>query len=68
MLCRRVPHLTFVLTSFWHRFCQLGALRLGARRAMMFFFDSNYAYILAEATRTLSLLDDSVHEIDDALW
>ncbi|KAK3676317.1 hypothetical protein LTR78_003591 [Recurvomyces mirabilis] len=49
-------------------FCQLGALRLGARRAMLFFFDSSYAYVLAEATRTLSLQDDSVHEIEDNLW
>ncbi|TKA78586.1 hypothetical protein B0A55_03872 [Friedmanniomyces simplex] len=49
-------------------FCQLGALRLGCRRAMLFFFDSNYAYVLAEATRTLSLQDDQVHEIDDELW
>ena len=35
---------------------------------MMFFFDRNYAYILAEATRTLSLQDDAVHDIEDALW
>ncbi|KAI7493856.1 hypothetical protein KC357_g880 [Hortaea werneckii] len=49
-------------------FCQLGALRLGVRRAMLFFFDSQYAYVLAEATRTLSLQDDSVHEIEDKLW
>lgn len=49
-------------------FCQLGALRLGTRRAMLFFFDSNFAYVLAEATRSLSLQDDSVHEIEDQLW
>ncbi|KAK3624184.1 hypothetical protein LTR22_024090 [Elasticomyces elasticus] len=49
-------------------FCQLGALRLGCRRAMLFFFDRNYAYVLAEATRTLSLQDDSVHEEEDSLW
>jgi len=49
-------------------FCQLGALRLGTRRAMLFFFDSKYAYVLAEATRTLSLQDDSVHDIEDNLW
>lgn len=35
---------------------------------MLFFFDSSHAYILAEATRTLSLIDDNIHEIDDALW
>ncbi|WPG98689.1 Hypothetical protein R9X50_00148300 [Acrodontium crateriforme] len=49
-------------------FCQLGALRLGTRRAMLFFFDTNFAYVLAEATRSLSLQDDSVHEIEDKLW
>lgn len=35
---------------------------------MMFFFDQNYAYILAEATRTLSLQDDTVHDLEDHLW
>ncbi|KAK6442085.1 hypothetical protein LTR95_001671 [Oleoguttula sp. CCFEE 5521] len=49
-------------------FVQLTALRLQARRSMLFFFDSDHAYILAEATRTLSLLDDREHEIDDSLW
>lgn len=49
-------------------FCQLSALRLGTRRAMLFFFDSANAYVLAEATRTLSLQDDSVHDIEDSLW
>ena len=49
-------------------FCQLGALRLGTRRAMMFFFDKHYAYVLAEATRTLSLQNDAVHDIEDELW
>nr|OQO21447.1 hypothetical protein B0A51_11866 [Rachicladosporium sp. CCFEE 5018] len=49
-------------------FVQLTALRLQSRRSMLFFFDSDYAYILAEATRTLSLLDDREHEIDDSLW
>ncbi|KAK3710454.1 hypothetical protein LTR37_010297 [Vermiconidia calcicola] len=49
-------------------FCQLGALRLGARRAMLFFFDTSYGYVLAESTRTLSLQDDSVHAPGDDLW
>lgn len=35
---------------------------------MVFFFDSSYAYILAEATRTLSLQDDELYEAEDALW
>lgn len=35
---------------------------------MIFFFDHSYAYILAEATRTLSLQDDNAYEIEDQLW
>ncbi|TKX26093.1 response regulator receiver domain-containing protein 2 [Elsinoe australis] len=49
-------------------FCQLGALRLGTKRCMLFFFDRSNAYVLAEATRTLSLHDHDVHENGDALW
>ncbi|KAI5365441.1 Putative signal transduction response regulator, receiver domain, histidine kinase/HSP90-like ATPase [Septoria linicola] len=49
-------------------FCQLGALRMGTKRAMLFFFDSTNAYVLAESTRTLSLQDDSKHAADDDLW
>ncbi|KAF2218614.1 hypothetical protein BDZ85DRAFT_270018 [Elsinoe ampelina] len=49
-------------------FCQLGALRLGARRCMLFFFDRTNAYVMAEATRTLSLHDHDVHESGDGLW
>ncbi|KAI5206741.1 hypothetical protein E4T39_02259, partial [Aureobasidium subglaciale] len=50
-------------------FCQLAAIRLKMRRAMIFFFDSAYAYVLAEATRTLSLQDDVDFDDDqDALW
>lgn len=49
-------------------FCQLAALRLESKRAMLFFFDLNAAYVLAEATRSLSLQDDSVHDFEDDLW
>lgn len=35
---------------------------------MLFFFDTEYAYILAEATQTLSLQDDRAHDENDALW
>lgn len=49
-------------------FCQLAAIRLKMRRAMVFFFDTEYAYILAEATRTLSLQSDAADEIADELW
>lgn len=52
-----------ILTAF----CQLGALRLSARRALIFFFDVNHAYIMAEATQTLSLEDGS-HDPGDQLW
>lgn len=49
-------------------FCQLGALRLNVRRCLLFFFDVNNAYVLAEATRSLSLEDDSAHDDGDQLW
>ncbi|THW77154.1 hypothetical protein D6D19_02512 [Aureobasidium pullulans] len=50
-------------------FCQLAAIRLKMRRAMIFFFDTTHAYILAEATRTLSLHDDAVFDDEeDGLW
>lgn len=41
---------------------------MGVRRALLFFYDTSYAYILAEATRTLSLVDDSIQDIDDGIW
>ena len=53
-----------ILTAF----CQLGALRMKARRCLIFFFDVSHAYVMAEATRTLSLEDDSVHDVGDQLW
>jgi len=49
-------------------FVQLVAMRLESRRAMIFFFDAEYAYIIAESTRTLSLHDDAQHAPDDSLW
>lgn len=48
--------------------CQLGALRLNVRRCMLMFFNVDNACVLAEATRSLSLEDDSVHDQDDQLW
>lgn len=53
-----------ILTAF----CQLGALRMKARRAMIIMLDVNHAYIMAEATQTLSLENDSTHEPGDQLW
>jgi GAF domain-containing protein len=49
-------------------FCQLGALRLNARRALMFFFDSKYSYVLAEATRTTSIRTGTCEDAADDLW
>lgn len=49
-------------------FAQLAALQIGARRSLITFFDAEYAYIIAESTRTLSLQDDSHHGPDDSLW
>jgi signal transduction histidine kinase/CheY-like chemotaxis protein/GAF domain-containing protein len=53
-----------ILTAF----CQLGALRMRARRCLIFFFDVNHAYIMAEATQTLSLVDDAIYEPGDGMW
>jgi signal transduction histidine kinase/CheY-like chemotaxis protein len=53
-----------ILTAF----CQLGALRLQARRCLIFFFDVNHAYIMAESTKTLSLENDAVHAPGDEIW
>ena len=52
------------LTSF----AQLGALRLNAKRCMISLFDHSSQHIIAEATRTLSLQSDDIHEPDDELW
>jgi signal transduction histidine kinase/CheY-like chemotaxis protein len=49
-------------------FAQLAALRLNVRRCMVSLIDSKHQYILAEATRTLSLVDDSRHAENDELW
>ena len=39
-----------------------------AKRALIFFFDVNHAYIMAEATQTLSLENDGIHDPGDQLW
>lgn len=59
-----IPSADKTLTAF----TQLAALRLNSRRAMIFFFDSEYAYIMAESTRSMSLHDDSHHASGDSLW
>lgn len=47
---------------------QLVALRLNAKRAMISLFDRERQYVIAEATRTLSLQEDDVHAPGDGLW
>lgn len=47
---------------------QLGALRLNVKRCMISLFDRSTQYVIAEATQTLSLQNDSVHEAGDGLW
>lgn len=49
-------------------FAQLAALRLNVRRAMVSLIDSTHQIILAEATRTLSLVSDQRHEPGDEVW
>jgi len=61
---KAVPSPDKILTAF----CQLGALRMKARRALIFFFDVNHAYIMAEATQTLSLESEETYEHGDRLW
>lgn len=49
-------------------FAQLATLRLNTRRALISLIDRTNQYILAEATQTLSLQSDSVHNYQDELW
>jgi hypothetical protein len=46
-------------------FAQLAALRLDTRRAMVSLIDSHRQYILAEATRTVSLFSPSTESPED---
>lgn len=48
-------------------FAQLGALRLNAKISTISLILDSHQYILAEATRTLSLQSDDVHEPGDGL-
>lgn len=49
-------------------FAQLGCLRLNAKRGIVTLLDKTKQYILAEATKSLSLLTDSQHVPGDELW
>lgn len=57
------PSRDTALTSF----AQLGAIRLGARRALISLFDNTYQHVLAEATPTLSLAGGHVRNDRDRL-
>ncbi|KAF2773062.1 hypothetical protein EJ03DRAFT_341296 [Teratosphaeria nubilosa] len=48
-------------------YAQLVALRINGRRAVICLYDKQKQYIVAEATRTLSLQQDAVHEAGDSL-
>ncbi|KAI1136371.1 hypothetical protein F5Y05DRAFT_415140 [Hypoxylon sp. FL0543] len=47
---------------------QLAALRLNVKRAMVSLIDASTQIILAEATRTLSLIDERRHAPGDHIW
>jgi signal transduction histidine kinase/GAF domain-containing protein len=49
-------------------FAQLAALRLDTRRAMVSLIDSHRQYILAEATRTVSLFSPAAEHPEDEVW
>lgn len=49
-------------------FCQLAAVRLGVKRAMIFLFDAENGYILAEATKSTSFRHGTPSDDDDGLW
>lgn len=49
-------------------FAQLGCLRLNAKRGVVTLIDSEKQFIIAEATKSLSLLDDAQHVPGDELW
>lgn len=49
-------------------FAQLGCLRLNVKRGIVTLLSSSTSYILAEATRTISLLSGGQHAEGDELW
>lgn len=49
-------------------FCSLGAIRLNVRRVLISGFDRKSQYVLAEATRSLSLHTHKSAHSDDELW
>ncbi|KAJ5726307.1 uncharacterized protein N7483_007664 [Penicillium malachiteum] len=49
-------------------FAQLAALRLNVERAFICVLDRDKQYMLAEATKSLNLNDQSLHDKQDQLW
>lgn len=49
-------------------FAQLGALRCNTKRAIISLVGREQQHIIAEATRSLSLQSDKVHNLNDQLW
>ncbi|KAJ9610409.1 hypothetical protein H2200_005186 [Cladophialophora chaetospira] len=49
-------------------FAQLGCLRLNAKRSVVTLLGTTKQFIMAEATKSLSLLSDSQHDQGDELW
>lgn len=49
-------------------FAQLAALRLNVERAFICVLDRDMQYILSEATKSMNLNDNAVHDHKDALW
>ena len=49
-------------------FAQLAALRLDATHAFISLIDSQNQYVIAEATKSLSMQSDSRHDRNDSLW
>ena len=49
-------------------FEQLGCFRLNVKRCVVTSLGTTKQYIIAEATKTLSLLDDTTHGEGDELW
>lgn len=49
-------------------FAQLGCLRLNAKRSIVTLLGTTRQFIIAEATKSLSLMSDSTHADGDELW
>ncbi|KAJ5299054.1 hypothetical protein N7476_010611 [Penicillium atrosanguineum] len=49
-------------------FAQLGVLKLKAQRAFITLFGRDQHYVLAEATQSLSIYDNTIEDDRDALW